>query len=52
VVKALAAPDAKESLVGQGAEPSGIKPEEFGKILREDTKRWTEVIRSAGIKAE
>jgi tripartite-type tricarboxylate transporter receptor subunit TctC len=52
VVKALAAPDVKERLAAQGAEPSGITPEEFGKILREDTKRWTEVIRAAGIKAE
>jgi tripartite-type tricarboxylate transporter receptor subunit TctC len=52
VLKALAAPDVKESLAAQGAEPSGITPEEFGKILRDDTKRWGELIRSAGIKAE
>jgi len=52
VVKALAAPDVKERLAAQGAEPSGITPEEFARILREDTKRWTEVIRAANIKAE
>jgi tripartite-type tricarboxylate transporter receptor subunit TctC len=51
-VKALAAPDVKERLAAQGAEPSGITPEEFARILREDTKRWTEVIRAANIKAE
>ena len=52
VVKALAAPDIKERLAAQGAEPSGITPEEFGKVLRDDTRRWTEVIRAANIKAE
>lgn len=52
VVKALASPDVKERLAAQGAEPSGITPEEFGTILKEDTKRWTEAIRASGIKAE
>ena len=52
VVKALASPDVKERLAAQGAEPSGISPQEMGKLLAEDTKRWTNVIRSAGIKAE
>jgi tripartite-type tricarboxylate transporter receptor subunit TctC len=52
VVKALAAPDVKERLAALGAEGSGITPEEFGRILREDTKRWTDVIRAASIKAE
>ena len=52
MVKALASPDVKERLAAQGAEPSGISPQEMGKLLAEDTKRWTNVIRSAGIKAE
>jgi tripartite-type tricarboxylate transporter receptor subunit TctC len=52
VVKALASPDLKERLAAQGAEPSGITPQEMGKLLVEDTKRWTGVIRGAGIKAE
>jgi len=52
VVRALAAPDVKERLAALGLEPSGISPEELGKILQEDTKRWTDVIRAAGIKPE
>jgi tripartite-type tricarboxylate transporter receptor subunit TctC len=52
VVKALASPEVKERLAAQGAEPSGISPQEMGKLLVEDTKRWTNVIQSAGIKAE
>jgi tripartite-type tricarboxylate transporter receptor subunit TctC len=52
VLKALASPEVKERLAAQGAEPSGISPQEMGKLLIEDTKRWTNVIHSAGIKAE
>jgi tripartite-type tricarboxylate transporter receptor subunit TctC len=52
VLKALAAPDVKERLAAQGAEPSGITSEAFGTQLRDDTKRWTDVIRAADIKAE
>ena len=52
VVKALTTPEVKERLAAQGAEPSGITPQEMGKMLVEDTKRWTNVITSAGIKAE
>jgi tripartite-type tricarboxylate transporter receptor subunit TctC len=52
VVKALASPEVKERLAAQGAEPSGMSPQEMGKLLVDDTKRWTNVIQSAGIKAE
>jgi tripartite-type tricarboxylate transporter receptor subunit TctC len=52
VLKALASPEVKERLAAQGAEPSGITPQEMGKMLADDTKRWTAVITSAGIKAE
>ena len=52
VVKALASPEVKERLAAQGAEGSGITPQEMGKMLVEDTKHWTQVIQSAGIKAE
>jgi tripartite-type tricarboxylate transporter receptor subunit TctC len=52
VVKALATPEVRERLAAQGAEPSGITPQEMGKMLADDTKRWTNVIHAAGIKAE
>ena len=52
VAKVLELPDVREQFAAQGAEPSGITPEEFGRILRDDTKRWSEVIRGAHIKAE
>ena len=52
VVRALAAPDVREKLAAQGAEPSNFTPEEFARFLRDDTRRWTEVIRASGIKVE
>ena len=52
VVAALAAADVRERLDALGAEPSGIRPEEFAVVLRDDAKRWAEVVRAAGIKAE
>jgi tripartite-type tricarboxylate transporter receptor subunit TctC len=52
VVRALAAPDVREKLAVQGAEPSNFTPEEFARFLREDTRRWTELIKASGIKVE
>jgi len=52
VVRALSAGDVKERFEALGAEPSGISPEEFAQVLRDDARRWGEVIRAAGIKAE
>ena len=52
VVRALAAPDVREKLAAQGAEPSNFTPEEFARFLKEDTRRWTELIRASGIKVE
>ena len=52
VVRALATPDVREKLAAQGAEPSNFTPEEFARFLKEDTRRWTELIRASGIKVE
>jgi tripartite-type tricarboxylate transporter receptor subunit TctC len=52
VVRALAAPDVKEKLAAQGAEPSNFTPGEFARFLKEDTRRWTELIRASGIRVE
>ena len=52
VARALASTDVREKLAAQGAEPSNFTPEEFGRFLKEDTRRWAAVIRSSGIKVE
>ena len=50
--RAARAPDLKQKLIEQGAEPVGNTPEEFGKLLREEVARWAEVVRISGAKAE
>ncbi len=52
VVRALAAPEVREKLAAQGAEPLNFTPEEFAQFLKEDTRRWTGVIRASGIRVE
>lgn len=50
--RAARAPDLKQRIVDQGAEPVGNTPEEFGKLLREEVARWAEVVRISGAKAD
>jgi tripartite-type tricarboxylate transporter receptor subunit TctC len=52
VMRALASPDVKEKLLAQGAEPSNFTAEEFARFLREDTRRWSDLIKAGGIKVE
>ena len=52
VVRATSAPDVREKLAAQGAEPSAFTPEEFQRFLKDETRRWGDVIREAGIKVE
>ena len=52
VVRAMAAKDVRERLAAQGAEPSSFTPEQFAAFLKDETRRWTEVIRSNGIRVE
>jgi len=50
--RAARAPDIRQKLLDQGAEPVGSTPEEFGALLREEVTKWREVVRAAGLKAE
>lgn len=52
VARAMATPDVREKLAAQGAEPSSFTPEQFGQFLKDETRRWTEVIKSSGIKVD
>jgi tripartite-type tricarboxylate transporter receptor subunit TctC len=49
---ALSTSAVKELLAAQGAEASGITPEQFANVIRDDTQRWGEVIRATGINAD
>jgi tripartite-type tricarboxylate transporter receptor subunit TctC len=52
IIKIAHSPDTKQRLAEQGAEAVGSTPEAFGKLLREEVARWTEVVNAAGIKAD
>ncbi|MBB3180293.1 tripartite tricarboxylate transporter substrate binding protein [Variovorax sp. Sphag1AA] len=47
--KALASPDVKERLRTLGVEAAGSTPEQQSKLLKDEIKRWSDVIRQAGI---
>ena len=51
-VKAMAAPDMRERLVGLGGEPSALTPTETAAFLRQESAQWGKVIRERGIKGE
>ena len=50
--KALTDPALRERIAAQGAEPGGIPPEAFAQFIRDETKRWGELARAAGVKPE
>ena len=49
---ALADPEIRERALAAGAEPFTNSPQEFAAIIREETRKWAQVIRSAGIKLQ
>lgn len=52
IAKAARAPDTRQRLLDQGAEPVGNSPEEFAKIMKEEVVRWAEVVRVSGARAD
>lgn len=52
VRSAMATPDVVQRLGGQGIEVLVSSPEQMRQRVADDLKRWSQVIRSAGIKAE
>jgi tripartite-type tricarboxylate transporter receptor subunit TctC len=49
---ALAAPDISARVLAAGAEPLTTTPAEFGAMIRDETRKWAEVIRRAGVKLQ
>jgi tripartite-type tricarboxylate transporter receptor subunit TctC len=52
VGKALTAPEVKERLLQLGFESATGSPEDLGRWVREETVKWTKVIREQRITAE
>ena len=50
--KALASPDVRERLAAQSADIVADGPREFGEMIRRDTARWREVVKTANIKID
>ena len=52
VVAIVNLPDVKTHLLGEGAEPVGNTPEQFGEFIKAEIAKWGKVIRAAGLRAE
>ena len=52
IARAARAPDIRQKLLDQGAEPVGSTPDEFGVLLREEVAKWRDVVKAAGLKVE
>jgi tripartite-type tricarboxylate transporter receptor subunit TctC len=52
IVKALASPDVKSRLGGEGANIVGSAPAEFAAFFQQEVAKWTDVAKRAGIQPE
>ena len=52
IAQVLRTQEMKDRFAGIGTEPLSNTPEQFGAFLREETAKWTTVIKSAGIKLD
>ncbi len=50
--RALADPAIRQKLLAQGLEPRGGTAAEFGTFIEDETRKWSGVIREAGLKGE
>lgn len=50
--KALAQPDVRAALAGQGMEPRGGTPEQFGDYIRSEIAKFTKIAKASGVKAD
>jgi len=51
-VKALRSPEVRERMGQIGFDVVGSTPDEFGRFMKEEVDRWTEVVKRGGIKPE
>jgi tripartite-type tricarboxylate transporter receptor subunit TctC len=50
IVAALATPEIRERALAAGTEPLTNTPREFAAMIREETRKWAEVIKAANVK--
>ena len=49
VARHLTAPEVKEALIRQGAEPVGSTPDQFAAFIKSEAQKWSRVIKQAGL---
>ena len=52
IAKALAAPEVRDRLVGQGFEVSYLNPEQMNDLMKRDIARWGKSLKDVGIKLD
>jgi tripartite-type tricarboxylate transporter receptor subunit TctC len=52
ITHATLTPDLKEKFAAMSIEPVNSTPEEFAKVIREETVTWAKVVKAAGIKPQ
>jgi tripartite-type tricarboxylate transporter receptor subunit TctC len=52
VNKIINSPDVKENWAKQGATPMGMTPEQFGKFMRADIRKWAKLVNETGMKVQ
>lgn len=52
IMKILRMPDVREKLIGQGLEPVGDTPEQFGAFIRAEIEKWARVVKASGARPE
>ena len=45
-------PSVRARLEGEGAQPIGSTPREFAEMMREESARWKDVVKDAGVTVE
>ncbi len=52
LVKVLADANVKKKIAEQGGEPHGEKPEQFAEFIRNETAKWSQVVKASGASAD
>jgi tripartite-type tricarboxylate transporter receptor subunit TctC len=52
IIKIMKMPDVREKLIGQGLEPVGDTPEQFGAFIRAEIEKWAKVVKASGTRPE
>jgi tripartite-type tricarboxylate transporter receptor subunit TctC len=52
IAAALAAPDVREKAIAAGCEPAADSPQEFAAFIRDEARKWADVIHKAGVKIQ